>query len=123
MARAGAEVHPVCASPHSLIVVCELGDRAGCVPHAPCTPPTCRTIRCRRSASTARCCHSVVCDAPRCQIEAHTRARCKIRSQRHALCIQASRHLDQLSFARGSWWNRHTTAHYLKHTKDPQTSP
>ena len=119
LVRASCAGPLVAAGPPSPIVVSEAGpdDRAGCFRYALCTPPACRTIRCRRSASTARWCHSVVCGARRCQIEAQSRARCKSQCQRHALCTQASRHLDQLSFATGSWWNRQTTTHYLKHTK------
>ena len=119
LVRASCAGPLVAAGPPSPIVVSEAGpdDRAGCFQYALCTPPACRTIRCHRSASTARWCHSVVCGARRCQIEAQSRARCKSQCQRHALCTQASRHLDQLSFATGSWWNRQTTTHYLKHTK------
>src|SRR5215469_2760229 len=53
-----------------------------------------------RSASTARYYRLVVCDEPRCQIDAQSRARCKSQCQRHAPCTRASRDLDQGWFAR-----------------------
>jgi hypothetical protein len=42
-----------------------------------------------QSASIARFRHSVVCDAPRCQIDAQSRARYKSQCQRDAPCTRA----------------------------------